>query len=67
MSHLLPPPEGGVPIVSIVATDNGQMCGKHHLGCWQLAAIGMDHAQLRKSVASAKKYHWTNSLLFCSL
>ena len=33
MSPLLPPPEQVIPIVSIVATDNVQECGKHHFGC----------------------------------
>ncbi len=33
MSPSLPPPEQVVPIVSNAATDNVQVCGKHHFGC----------------------------------
>ena len=33
MSPSLLPPEWIVPIVSIAATDNVQVCGKHHFGC----------------------------------
>ena len=33
MFQSLPPPKWVVPIVSIVATDNVQACGKHRFGC----------------------------------
>ena len=35
----LPPPEQVVPIVGIVATDNGRTCAKHRFGCGNLLLL----------------------------